>query len=70
MFVYRVLTDLDFVDIQSEASELVSILPAIRRCVGLKQSALDFWINIALWILGWIPGVLHAWYVAFNAMSH
>ncbi|KAM6492199.1 Proteolipid membrane potential modulator domain containing protein [Amanita muscaria] len=23
----------------------------------------DFWINILLWILGWIPGVLHAWCV-------
>ncbi|KIK40680.1 hypothetical protein CY34DRAFT_31068, partial [Suillus luteus UH-Slu-Lm8-n1] len=23
----------------------------------------DFWINICLTILGWIPGVLHAWYV-------
>ncbi|KAI0945307.1 hypothetical protein AcW1_001555 [Taiwanofungus camphoratus] len=23
----------------------------------------DFWINILLWILGWIPGVLHAWSV-------
>ncbi|OAX40450.1 hypothetical protein K503DRAFT_653916, partial [Rhizopogon vinicolor AM-OR11-026] len=22
----------------------------------------DFWINICLTILGWIPGVLHAWY--------
>ncbi|KAI0795691.1 hypothetical protein C8Q75DRAFT_803556 [Abortiporus biennis] len=25
--------------------------------------AADFWINILLWILGWIPGVLHAWYI-------
>ncbi|CCM06627.1 uncharacterized protein FIBRA_08907 [Fibroporia radiculosa] len=25
--------------------------------------AADFWINICLWILGWIPGILHAWYV-------
>ncbi|KAK1755571.1 hypothetical protein QBC47DRAFT_401737 [Echria macrotheca] len=23
----------------------------------------DLWINILLWVLGWIPGVLHAWYV-------
>ncbi|KAF8338654.1 hypothetical protein F5887DRAFT_982256 [Amanita rubescens] len=23
----------------------------------------DFWINILLWILGWIPGVIHAWWV-------
>ncbi|KAI0337614.1 UPF0057-domain-containing protein [Trametopsis cervina] len=25
--------------------------------------AADFWINVLLWILGWIPGVLHAWYI-------
>ncbi|KAJ7487839.1 hypothetical protein FB451DRAFT_1225643 [Mycena latifolia] len=23
----------------------------------------DFWINICLTILGWIPGVIHAWYI-------
>ncbi|KAH7919318.1 UPF0057-domain-containing protein [Leucogyrophana mollusca] len=23
----------------------------------------DFCINIALTILGWIPGILHAWYI-------
>jgi len=23
----------------------------------------DFCINILLWILGWIPGVIHAWYI-------
>ncbi|KAF8630998.1 hypothetical protein AX15_002689 [Amanita polypyramis BW_CC] len=23
----------------------------------------DFWINILLWILGWIPGVIHAWWI-------
>ncbi|EMD31926.1 hypothetical protein CERSUDRAFT_119256 [Gelatoporia subvermispora B] len=27
---------------------------------GIKA---DFWINILLWILGWIPGVLHAWWI-------
>ncbi|KAH8083309.1 hypothetical protein BXZ70DRAFT_1012158 [Cristinia sonorae] len=25
--------------------------------------AADFWINILLWFLGWIPGVIHAWYI-------
>lgn len=29
----------------------------------------DFWINILLWILGWIPGVLHAWYVFCTSLS-
>jgi len=23
----------------------------------------DFCINILLWILGWIPGVIHSWYI-------
>jgi len=23
----------------------------------------DFFINICLWILGWIPGVIHSWYI-------
>ncbi|GAA95088.1 uncharacterized protein L969DRAFT_18886 [Mixia osmundae IAM 14324] len=23
----------------------------------------DFWINVLLFILGWIPGVIHAWYI-------
>ncbi|OBZ77937.1 hypothetical protein A0H81_02314 [Grifola frondosa] len=27
---------------------------------GLKA---DFWINICLWILGWIPGIIHAWWI-------
>ncbi|KIM42097.1 hypothetical protein M413DRAFT_444564 [Hebeloma cylindrosporum] len=27
---------------------------------GIKA---DFWINICLTILGWIPGVIHAWYI-------
>ncbi|RDX40815.1 UPF0057-domain-containing protein [Lentinus brumalis] len=29
--------------------------------------AADFWINILLWIFGWIPGVIHAWYVLSKA---
>ncbi|KAF2225857.1 hypothetical protein BDZ85DRAFT_279518 [Elsinoe ampelina] len=28
-----------------------------RGCRG------SFWLNILLTILGWIPGVIHAWYV-------
>jgi hypothetical protein len=32
--------------------------------VFLKRGcAADFWINICLSILGWIPGVLHAWWI-------
>ncbi|KAH9985644.1 UPF0057-domain-containing protein, partial [Russula compacta] len=29
----------------------------------------DLWINIALWILGWLPGVIHAWYPS-STVSH
>ncbi|KAH9822509.1 hypothetical protein DFH28DRAFT_455921 [Melampsora americana] len=28
-----------------------------------RQCGPDFWINILLFILGWIPGVLHAWWI-------
>ncbi|KAH9444703.1 hypothetical protein MJO28_013271 [Puccinia striiformis f. sp. tritici] len=28
-----------------------------------RGCAADFWINIALFILGWIPGVIHAWWL-------
>ncbi|KAK7019113.1 UPF0057-domain-containing protein [Favolaschia claudopus] len=32
--------------------------------VFIKRGVLaDFWINILLTILGWIPGVVHAWYI-------
>ena len=24
---------------------------------------LQFWINILLTILGWLPGVIHAWWI-------
>ncbi|KAK3389337.1 hypothetical protein B0H63DRAFT_388879 [Podospora didyma] len=31
--------------------------------VFLKRGcAADFWINICLSILGWLPGVIHAWW--------
>ncbi|EFP93179.2 uncharacterized protein PGTG_19139 [Puccinia graminis f. sp. tritici CRL 75-36-700-3] len=28
-----------------------------------RQCSADFWINVALFILGWIPGVIHAWWI-------
>ncbi|KAF8268340.1 hypothetical protein EI94DRAFT_1188438 [Lactarius quietus] len=31
-----------------------------RRCHA------DFWINVALCILGWIPGVIHAWWIIYT----
>ncbi|KAK0473776.1 hypothetical protein IW261DRAFT_1503381 [Armillaria novae-zelandiae] len=39
-----------------------SIIPPVP--VLLKRGcAADFWINLALCVLGWIPGVIHAWYI-------
>jgi hypothetical protein len=30
-----------------------------------SDAGTDVWINVFLWILGWIPGVIHAWYPLF-----
>ena len=30
-----------------------------------RRGSVDFWINVLLDFLGWIPGVIHAWYVNF-----
>lgn len=27
------------------------------------EDILDFWINVLLCVLGWLPGVIHAWWV-------
>ncbi|KAJ7053291.1 hypothetical protein C8F01DRAFT_552053 [Mycena amicta] len=41
---------------------LAIVLPPVA--VFLKRGLLaDFWINICLTVLGWIPGVLHAWWI-------
>ncbi|KAJ7727743.1 hypothetical protein B0H16DRAFT_1734998 [Mycena metata] len=41
---------------------LAIILPPVS--VFLKRGLLaDFWINVCLTILGWVPGVIHAWYI-------
>ncbi|KAI0729960.1 hypothetical protein C8Q72DRAFT_883813 [Fomitopsis betulina] len=41
---------------------LALLLPpvAVFLKTGLRA---DFWINVLLTILGWIPGILHAWWV-------
>lgn len=36
---------------------------SLRKTITHLRHLLDFWINILLTILGWIPGILHAWYV-------
>ncbi|KAJ7053303.1 hypothetical protein C8F01DRAFT_1167003 [Mycena amicta] len=41
---------------------LAIFLPPVT--VFMKRGLLaDFWINICLTILGWVPGVLHAWWI-------
>ncbi|GAA5893520.1 YqaE/Pmp3 family membrane protein [Sporobolomyces salmoneus] len=31
--------------------------------LGRGVSACDILINVLLWVLGWIPGVIHAWWL-------
>ncbi|KAK0544934.1 hypothetical protein OC845_005350 [Tilletia horrida] len=38
------------------------ILPPVSVFVKRGCGA-DFWINIALSLLGWLPGLIHAWYI-------
>ncbi|KAF2668131.1 UPF0057-domain-containing protein [Microthyrium microscopicum] len=41
---------------------LAIFLPPVS--VFLKRGCgADLLINILLWVLGWIPGVIHAWYI-------
>ncbi|CZR55977.1 probable RIC1 protein [Phialocephala subalpina] len=51
----------------SSSSDVFAYLVAIfipPLAVFLKRGcAADFLINILLTILGWIPGVIHAWWV-------
>ncbi|KAG2035170.1 hypothetical protein BDR03DRAFT_923413 [Suillus americanus] len=45
------------------------VLPPVAAFFMMHDTLPDFWINICLTILGWIPGVLHAWYVSFHSCS-
>ncbi|KAE8449532.1 plasma membrane proteolipid Pmp3 [Mollisiaceae sp. DMI_Dod_QoI] len=51
----------------SSSSDVFAYLVAIfipPLAVFLKRGcAVDFLINVCLTILGWIPGVIHAWWV-------
>ncbi|KAJ7603576.1 UPF0057-domain-containing protein [Roridomyces roridus] len=41
---------------------LAIFLPPVA--VLMKRGLLaDFWINLCLTILGWIPGMIHAWWI-------
>jgi uncharacterized membrane protein YqaE (UPF0057 family) len=46
---------LDLVLVRTIVLQNVIISLTCHRCM------LDVLINILLWIIGWIPGVLHAW---------
>ncbi|OAV89685.1 hypothetical protein PTTG_12442 [Puccinia triticina 1-1 BBBD Race 1] len=49
------------------------LLPALSFAVHLPPTcacAADFWINVALFILGWIPGVIHAWWIISKYPDH
>ncbi|EPT01230.1 hypothetical protein FOMPIDRAFT_1120960 [Fomitopsis schrenkii] len=39
---------------------------AVFLKTGLRA---EFWINVLLTILGWIPGILHAWWVLLCSFS-
>ncbi|EJT96564.1 UPF0057-domain-containing protein [Dacryopinax primogenitus] len=41
---------------------LAILLPPVAVFIKRGITA-DFWINICLCILAWLPGVLHAWYI-------
>ncbi|KAG1799082.1 uncharacterized protein BJ212DRAFT_1288448, partial [Suillus subaureus] len=44
------------------------VLPPVAVFFMMHAVLSDFWINICLTILGWIPGVLHAWYVSLASI--
>jgi uncharacterized membrane protein YqaE (UPF0057 family) len=58
------MTELSDYDIL--AMILAIFLPPLG--VFLKRGCFhaDFWINLGLTLLGWIPGVIHAWYVTIH----
>ncbi|EGC35336.1 hypothetical protein DICPUDRAFT_92049 [Dictyostelium purpureum] len=44
---------------------LCIIIPPLAVFIR-RGCALVFWVNIVLWILGWIPGVIHALWVVLK----
>lgn len=40
--------------------------PPLPVCIKKGLCSCDFLINICLCLLGWIPGMLHAWYIILN----
>jgi len=41
---------------------LAIILPPLPVAIKMGLSG-HFWLNVLLTILGWIPGIIHAWYI-------
>ena len=44
---------------------LAIFLPPLAAALQVGITT-HFWINLILWILGWIPGVIHALWLIFT----
>jgi len=42
---------------------LAIFVPPLAVFFKKGRCSADVWINVALWFLGWIPGVIHAWWI-------
>lgn len=42
---------------------LAVILPPLGVLTETERLNKDFWINVVLTLVGWLPGVVHAFYV-------
>lgn len=45
---------------------LAAICPPVPVCIKRGCCSCDFFINICLCLLGWVPGMIHAWYIILN----
>lgn len=45
---------------------LAVIFPPLPVCIKRGLCSCDFLINICLCLLGWVPGMIHAWYIILN----
>ena len=46
---------------------LLAVFVPPASVVMVRGCGADMLINIALWVLGWIPGVIHAWWIIGRA---
>lgn len=45
---------------------LAVFFPPLPVCIKKGLCSCDFLINVCLCLLGWVPGMLHAWYIILN----